>query len=221
MAPPATERAIPRLLWITDRRACRGRILPHVAERFLADTQAAGLSRGVLVREKDLPGGELYHAVTVLRAVTREAGAMLLVSGRIDVALAADADGVHLPQDDLPVEVARALLGDRLLGVSCHSAQEVDAAVRAGADYVTFGPVYDTASKRAYGPPVGVEALAAVCAACSVPVLALGGISIAHAPAALAAGAHGLAFISAVAAADDPAAAGAEFTALLAPSDVG
>ncbi len=218
---PIAERAVPRLLWITDRTQCPDGDVLRVARAFLSAATEHGDRAGVLLREKDLDGGALLQHARALREVTRGYAATLLVSARADVAIAAEADGVHLPQDDLPAEVARSLLGTRLLGVSCHSPREVDDAVDGGADYVTFGPVYDTASKRTYGPPVGVEALAAVCAACSVPVLALGGITMANGPAALAAGAHGLAFISAVATAADPAAAAAGFTALLASSAVG
>lgn len=209
MAPTASERVVPRLLWITDRRNCGGRTVVQVARAFLDGAHASGMPLGVLLREKDLSGGEQYALAQALRGMTRDVQATLLVSARIDVALAADADGVHLPQNDLPAGVARALLGDRLLGVSCHSAAEVDAAVAGGADYVTFGPVYDTPSKRSYGPPVGLEALAAVCAACGVPVLGLGGIDLKTGAAVLDAGAHGLACISTVAAAADPAAAAA------------
>lgn len=207
---------VPRLLWITDRTACGGRSLAEVCHRFCAGASGTGLPLGVLLREKDLPGRELYGYAQSLRMVTREHGAALLVSARVDVAVAADADGVHLPQNDLPADVARTLLGDRLLGVSCHTKGEADAAAAGGADYVTFGPVYDTPSKRGYGPPVGLDALRTVVAASPVPVLGLGGVTLENGAAVLAAGAHGLAFISAVAGAPEPARAAADFAALLA-----
>lgn len=218
---PSAKRAIPRLLWITDRTQCADGDVVRVARGFLSGAGEHGDRAGVLLREKDLDGGDLFRYAQDLRHVTHTAGAALLISARADVALAADADGVHLPQNDLPPAVVRSLLGGRLFGVSCHSQAEVAAAVEAGADYVTFGPVYDTPSKRAYGAPVGVEALAAVCATCPVPVLGLGGIDVANGAPVLDAGAYGLAFISAIAAADDPAAAAAGFASLLTQCVVG
>lgn len=210
------ESTIPRLLWITDRRHCRGRSLSEVCESFLAGAADCGLPVGVLLREKDLPGRDLYDHASRLRAITRAHGATLLISGRADVAHAVDADGVHLPQNDLPAPVARELLAERLLGVSCHSNDEAARAVRGGADYITFGPVFDTPSKRVYGPPVGLEALTAVAAACSVPVLALGGITKDRAAVVQDAGAYGIACISAIAAAPDPADAAAGLVTRLA-----
>ena len=138
----------------------------------------------------------------------------MLVNDRADVALAVGADGVHLPGAGFPVEVARRLVGrDCLLGVSTHAAMEVEAAGRAGADFVLFGPLYDTPSKRGFGAPQGVAALAAACRRATVPVLAIGGVTAARIPELGAAGAAGVAVIRALLEADDPGQATKELLA--------
>lgn len=130
------------------------------------------------------------------------------MNDRADVAVAAGADGVHLPSAGLPPDVARRLVGpDRLVGVSTHSAAEAEAAERGGADFVLFGPVYDTPSKRPYGPPRGLEALAEVCRRLRIPVLAVGGVTAARVGELRAAGAAGVAVIRALLEAENPATA--------------
>ncbi len=126
---------------------------------------------------------------------------------RIDVALAAGADGVHLPSAGVPPADARRLLGpDALVGVSCHSAADVSRALDGGASFATFSPIHDTPSKRAYGPPLGIAALRDA-ARLGLPLVALGGIDPARAAEARAAGAAGVAAIRAWLAAADPAGA--------------
>src|SRR5262249_11229792 len=145
-----------------------------------------------------------------LRALTRRYGAALLVNDRIDVALACQADGVHLPGNSFALRDARALLGaQRLIGVSTHSPAEVASAAAASADFAVFGPIYDTPSKRAYGAPLGLTALAAARAAASLPLLAIGGIDADRVDAVRRAGADGVAVIRAVLAAEDPEVAAA------------
>ncbi len=132
----------------------------------------------VQLREKDLTGRELLTLARELRTICTAHGALLLINDRIDVALACDADGVHLPADSFSVRDARELLGkSKLIGCSTHTIAEVEAANRAGADFVVFGPVYEPISKRAYGPAAGVKALRAACEASDIPVYALGGIT--------------------------------------------
>jgi len=144
-----------------------------------------------------------------LRALTAAAGAALLINDRVDVALACDADGVHLPAHGLAVADARALLGrDRLIGVSTHAPDEVAAATAAGADFAVFGPLFDTPAKRPYGAPLGLDALAAARAAApSLPLLAIGGIDATRVAAVHQHGADGVAVIRAILAAPDPRAA--------------
>jgi thiamine-phosphate pyrophosphorylase len=198
-----------RLYLVTDRGATGGRPLARV----LAACLDAGL-RAVQLREKDLAAGDLLGLATGLRELTARHGARLLINDRADVALAAGADGVHLPAGGLPLRVARRLLGpDRLVGLSTHSALEVEAAGEGGADFVVFGPVYDTPAKRPFGPPRGVAALAAACRASRVPVLAIGGVTAARVAEVREAGAAGVAVIRALLAAADPAAATREMLA--------
>jgi thiamine-phosphate pyrophosphorylase len=131
---------------------------------------------------------------------------MLLVNDRLDVAIAAGADGVHLPSAGIPPAEARRLLGATgLVGVSCHSVPEVARALAGGADFATFGPIFDTPSKRAYGSPVGTDRLAEA-ARLGLPLLGLGGVDLSNAAAVVEAGASGLAAIRAWLLADDPAA---------------
>lgn len=194
------------LYLITDRKQVpAGRTLIEAVRAALE-----GGVRAVQLREKDLPAAALYLLALELRELTARYGARLLINDRLDVAQAVGADGVHLGGHSLPVTAARGLLGpDRLIGVSTHRPEEVAAAKRDGADFVTFGPVFYTPSKAAYGAPAGFDQLRSACAAAPLPVLALGGVTAERIPALLDAGAAGAALISAVLAAGDPAAAAA------------
>lgn len=195
------------LYLITDRKS-----LP-VGQDLVATVRAAlrGGVRAVQLREKDLSAAELYPLALELRQLTREFSAKLLINDRVDLALAVDADGLHLGAHSLPVSVVRQLLGEqRIIGVSTHHPDEVRRAALAGADFVTFGPIYATPSKLPYGPPVGLEPLAAICANAPLPVLALGGISVARLPELRAAGCRQVAVIGAILQAVDPEAAAAE-----------
>jgi thiamine-phosphate pyrophosphorylase len=187
---------------ITDRQQSGGRPLLTVVEAALR-----GGARAFQLREKDLPPRELYPLAQEMRQLTQSYGARLLINDRVDVALAVNADGVHLTTASLPASIARQLLGpDRLIGVSTHNVAEAQAAER-GADFLVFGPIFFTPSKAPYGQPVGLDALRAVRAAVELPVLAIGGIKKANIDQVLAAGANGIAVISAIIAADDPMAA--------------
>jgi thiamine-phosphate pyrophosphorylase len=192
------------LYLITDRKQ-----LPP--GRDFVETVAAALAGGVQavqLREKDLAAAELYPLARELRALTTRYGARLLINDRLDVALAVEADGVHLGGHSLPVAVARKILGpDKLIGFSTHRPEEVTAAQQGGADFVTFGPVFFTPSKAAYGEPVGLGRLREACTASPLPVFALGGVTLERLPELLAAGSHGVALIAAILAAAEPAAA--------------
>lgn len=160
---------------------------------------AAGVD-WIQIREKDLSGRELFALTEkALRLVDRRC--KVLVNGRLDVALAVGADGVHLGEQELRVADARSFLRqvppprEFLLGASTHSLRAVLEAAQAGADYAFFGPVFPTPSKADMGQPQGVDALREVCAAVSIPVLAIGGVSSSNARDCLAAGAAGLAAI--------------------------
>jgi thiamine-phosphate pyrophosphorylase len=200
---------LPVVHLITDRR-----LAPDLAARL--DAALAGVAPGrvaVHVREKDLPGRDLLALARSLAVVCRAHGQRLLVNDRVDVALAAAADGVHLPAAGIPPADARHLLGaSALVGVSCHGAGDVVRARDGGASFATFGPVYDTPSKRPYGAPVGVAALRDA-ARLRLPLVALGGVTADDAPEVVAAGAAGLAVIRAWLEEPDPR---AEVAALLA-----
>jgi thiamine-phosphate pyrophosphorylase len=131
-----------------------------------------------------------------------------LINDRIDIAMAVQADGVHLTTTSLPITVARQVLGaEALIGASTHNLIEAQAAADGGADFLVFGPVFFTPSKAPYGEPVGLAALRAVRSAVKTPILAIGGIKKDNVEQVLATGADGIAVISAIIAADDPAAA--------------
>ncbi len=149
------------------------------------------------LREKDLEGGPLYSLAVDLRGLTREFDAKLLVNDRIDVALAADADGVVLPASSFTTAEARRLLGpDKILARSTHSAAEVERAAREPLDFVLFGPIHATPSKTGYGPPQGVERLREA-ARFGIAVYAVGGITAENAREAVGAGAAGVAVLRA------------------------
>jgi thiamine-phosphate pyrophosphorylase len=195
------------LCLVTDRHQTRGRELVAVVRECMA----AGLP-AVQVREKDLGAAELLALCRELRAATRDAGARLIVNDRVDVALAAGADAVQRTHTSLPIPAIRAIADTRLrIGASVHSLEEARAAAELGADWLVFGPVYDTPSKRAYGPPQGVSALAAVAAAVRVPVIAIGGITPERVREVREARAAGVAVISAILADESPAAATRRF----------
>jgi thiamine-phosphate pyrophosphorylase len=146
-----------------------------------------------------------------LRKLTRARGALLIVNDRVDVALAVDADGAHVGQDDMPAARARRLLGPlRLLGVSARTLAEAEAAIADEADYLGVGPIYATHGKADAGPPTGTDLLRAIVArlgSSSVPLVAIGGITAANAGEVVRAGAAGVAVITAVVNAEDVAAA--------------
>jgi len=186
---------------VTDRHLTGGRALRLVVEAALR-----GGARAIQLREKDLPPRELYPLALEIRHLTQAYGARLLINDRVDVALAVNADGVHLTTTSLPAGCVRQLLGPgRLIGVSTHTCAEALAAVEQGADFVVFGPVFFTPSKAPYGQPVGLDALRAVGAAVKAPILAIGGIKQTNLDQVLTAGADGIAVISAIISADDPA----------------
>ena len=199
-----------RLYLVTDRGQTGGRQLVEVVEECLA----AGL-RAVQLREKDLPDAEFMALARSLREVTRRVGARLFINGRLDAALAVGADGLQRGYDAPPLADLRTRASRLLIGASVHSVDEARAAERDGADFIVFGTVYDTASKRPYGPPQGLDALANVLKAVSVPVFAIGGVTPDRVAAVRAAGAHGVAVISAILAAERPGEATKRFIEVL------
>ena len=189
----------PRLMLIVEAA--------DVADRHgvIAAALAAGVDT-IQLRDRRTAGGPMLTAALALRTLTRDHGAALVVNDRIDVARAAGADGVHLPAASFPIAVARQLLGpDAWIGRSTHAAAEAATAAAEGADYVVLGPIFATPSKRTFGAPLGLAALATTRIAC--PVVAIGGISPANVASLRSTGANGIAVIRAILDAPDPAAA--------------
>lgn len=200
------------LTLVTDRTQTRGRDLAAVVGECLA----AGLP-AVQAREKDLGAADLAALCRRLRDLTDAHGARLVVNDRVDVALAVGADGVQRTHASLPVADIRAIAGRRLaIGASVHSLEEAVDAEQQGADWIVFGPVYDTPSKRRWGPPQGLERLGRVAAAVRVPVIAIGGITPERVAAVRAAGAAGVAAIGALLDTDAPGEATKRFLEALA-----
>lgn len=207
--PPAPK---PVLCYVTDRRATAAavaatEVTPDVLaarttqslHNSIRRAAASGVS-WIQIREKDLEARLLLELVRFAVAETRAAGARVLVNDRLDVALAANAGGVHLGENSLPLEAVTewrrsAGRADFLIGVSCHSLESARSAARGGADYIFFGPVFATPSKAAFGPPQGIDRLREVCAAIAIPVLAIGGIRAENMQTCITAGAAGIAAI--------------------------
>jgi thiamine-phosphate pyrophosphorylase len=192
---------LPCLSLVTDRSRCRGRRLEEIVSEAID-----GGANLVQLREKELPGGELYDLALALRDVVHGRG-LLFVNERLDVAQACGADGVHLPERGLPIRIVRELVGESLLvGRSVHSVEAAVRAQREGADFVQVGTVFATRSKPDV-QPAGLELVSAVRATVSIPVLAIGGIDATNVSKVMRAGADGVAVISAIMDAEDPRAA--------------
>jgi thiamine-phosphate pyrophosphorylase len=189
------------LYLISDRQALpKGRELLATVEQALQGGVGA-----VQLRDKDLPSCERLALACQLRTLTRRYGARLVINGSVDIALAAEADGVHLGVSSQPVAEARRLLGPkRLIGYSAHSLKELSRVAEQGVDFATFSPVFFTPSKAAYGPPQGLEQLAIACNTSPIPVFALGGIDLSHILTIRQAGAQGIAVISAILGSNEP-----------------
>jgi len=195
------------LYLITDRSQIKGRSLVDVVK-----TALEGGVRMIQLREKDLSGNELFNLARELRLLTRKYGARLLINDRIDIAIAVEADGAHMGHQSVSVQDARRAFESSsliphpssfLIGVSTHSMEEALNAQSDGADFITFGPIYFTPSKAAYGQPVGTDKLKEAAEAVNIPIYALGGIRRGNIEDVLNAQVYGVAMISAIMAADD------------------
>jgi thiamine-phosphate pyrophosphorylase len=214
---------MPLLCYVTDRRSLASSSGENSTEQLLAKIEAVSAAgvHWIQIREKDLSGRDSA-------ALTREArkrvsrlsshaqnATRILVNDRLDVALAEQAGGVHLGENSLPAadvkhlvlasQAAQTLPRDFLVGVSCHSLGAAKSAAAAGADYVFFGPVFATPSKAVYGAAQGLDRLAEVCHSVRIPVLAIGGITLANSASCFTAGARGIAAIRLFQDAADPA----------------
>lgn len=147
---------------------------------------------------------DAYVRARALQQAAREVGALLIVNDRCDLAMAVDADGVHLGQEDLPITYARRLLGpDKIIGLSTHTVAQVREAVSGQPDYIGFGPIFSTSTKTDHDPVVGLKGLREVRALTRLPMFAIGGITVESSRDVMAAGANGVAVISAILKAPD------------------
>ena len=184
--------------------------------RGLTRAVLRGGARVVQLRDKAGPAVSTYQLAQALGELCRQAGAVFIINDRLDIALAAEADGVHLGQQDLPLSAARVLVGERLiLGCSTNTVAEALQAEREGADYLGVGSIFPTTSKTDTRP-AGLARLAEIRAAVRLPLAAIGGITLENAPAVIAAGADMVAVIRALAESDDPETTARRFAALFA-----
>ncbi|MBL8073668.1 MAG: thiamine phosphate synthase [Nitrospira sp.] len=176
-------------------------------DRPLLDVVQVAASAGATLfqyRNKTASMKEAYAEALALRTVAQELGVLFIVNDRCDLALAVDADGVHLGQGDLPLHLARQVMGpDKLIGVSTHNPEQVRTATEGGPDYLGFGPIFKPGSKSDHDPVVGIEGLKAIRPLTPLPIFAIGGITLDQVEAVIRAGANGVAVISAILKASD------------------
>jgi thiamine-phosphate pyrophosphorylase len=170
----------------------------------------------VQVREKTVSSRAYLERLAPVRPLLRERGVPLFINDRIDIALAIEADGVHLGQTDMPLALAKRIAGDRLvIGISCETIQDAIEAEHGGADYVSVSPVFSTPTKTDTAAPLGVEGVQAIRATVRVPVVTIGGVNATNAADVIRAGADGVCVVSAIVAAPDPRAAACELRGIV------
>ncbi len=184
---------------ILDPSVCPARPLVEV----LTTAAEAGASL-FQYRNKTASMKDAYVEALVLRQAAAKAGVLFIINDRCDLALAVDADGVHLGQDDLPLDLAKKVMGpDKLIGISTHNPDQVREATAGKPDYLGFGPIFKPGSKQDHDPVVGLEGLRAMRSLTSLPIFAIGGIQIDQAGEVMRAGANGVAIVSAILKAPD------------------
>ncbi|BER91852.1 thiamine phosphate synthase [Atrimonas thermophila] len=182
---------------ILDRVLQKGRSHLEVAREAIR-----GGATVIQLREKNLPTRPVFEEALKLRQLTRELDVLFIVNDRLDVALAVSADGVHLGEEDLPVDVARKLAPDFIIGCSCDTVERARELERLGADYLGVGTVFPTATKKDAGEPIGLDRLKEIKQAVCIPVIAIGGITLSNLDAVLETGVDGVAVVSAIVGAD-------------------
>jgi thiamine-phosphate pyrophosphorylase len=201
-----------KLYLITDRKLFNAQCSMYLA----IEAALKGGVKFIQLREKNLPTRKLLDMAYWMLELTKEYNAKLLINGRVDIALAVNADGVHLGQKSLPAHAVRKIAGNKfLIGVSTHSFDEAVGAEEDGADFITLGPIYQTPSKLKYGEPIGIDILRRVKSRVSIPVLPIGGIKLDKVEEVMDAGADGVALISAILAAEDIMGTTKEFLRLI------
>lgn len=196
---------------VTDRVTGRG-----MTHADMASLAVAGGADVVQLRDKDMPAADLIAEAVNIRKITEDSGTLFIVNDRIDIALTSGADGVHLGQSDIPAEYARRIVSDDfIIGISVSTPEEALKAQNSGADYVSPGPVFTTATKSDAGDALGLDAVFAISAAVDIPVVPIGGISGINAASVIGAGAEGVAVVSAVFGREDAVSAAAELKKII------
>lgn len=184
---------------LTDSKLSRGRSHLEVVTAALR-----GKATVVQYREKTTSTRRMIDEARALRDLCHRYDVLLIVNDRIDIALAADADGVHVGPDDMPPALVRKLIGpEKILGVSAGTVEEVRAAIADGADYLGVGAIFATSSKADAGEPIGLEGLRGIAQVSTIPIVGIAGINASNAASVIRAGATGIAVISAIVSADD------------------
>jgi len=189
-------------------------VYPVTCERFslgrsnleVLEAVIQGGSKIIQLREKDYPKRDLYNLALKFRKITTRAGVLLIINDHLDIALGVEADGVHLGQEDLPVQVARKLAPELLIGASTHSLAQALQGEKDGADYINIGPIFSTETKEGVKSVLGPEAIAAIRPHVKVPFTVMGGISEANIDQVLVQGARRVAMVTAITKAADIAA---------------
>ena len=191
------------LYLVTDRGLSRGRSTLEIVTAAVH-----GGATVVQLREKDCSTREFIEQALAIKKFLKDQGVPLIINDRVDVAQAVKADGVHLGQTDMPLEVAKKILGDSMIiGISAESLQDATEAENGGADYLGVSPIYTTPTKTDTAPPLGLEGLRDIRKSVRIPLVGIGGLNRDNAAEVIRNGAEGVAVVSAIVAADDPKAA--------------
>jgi thiamine-phosphate diphosphorylase len=198
MSQASIRLSLPPLYGILDPEQIKG----HAAEAVLRALLEGGVKL-LQLRVKAAPASDFFELARATRNLTRSYGCKLIVNDRLDIALACEADGVHLGQEDLPLIAARKLMGDRIIGISTHDVEQAQVAEHDGADYIGFGPMFGTNTKETGYSARGLDMLRQVREAVKIPIVAIGGITEANVGEMWQAGADSAAIISAFLGADN------------------
>jgi len=189
------------LYFITDRKLSKKPVIETVKEAIL------GGARIVQYREKELHAAEMHKEAKNVRELTKKNNVLLIINDRVDIAMAVDADGVHIGNEDMPFEEVKRLIPGKIVGVTVHNAKEAEEAEKKGASYIGVSPIFSTATKQDAGKPQGIKLIKDVKRAVKIPIVAIGGINEENLDEVINAGAENVAMISAIVTKEDIAGA--------------